>query len=111
MARQCAAVSIRSPVDECTTEPVQVCTIVPPKKIGPTRGSGFTGPATGILSGLSASCARMLVVRTGPAGWPHGASSSTSPKTIAKIRIGPHHDGSAAVQGAFSAAIRVADSL
>jgi hypothetical protein len=49
----------------------------------------------------------MLAVRTEPAGWPQAASSNISTRSIAKIRIGPDHDGSAAVQGAFGAAIRV----
>jgi hypothetical protein len=107
LAKQCAAVSIRLPVDECTTEPVQMCNVSPARKIGPTRGSGFTGPATGI----AASSTRMLVARTGPAAGPLAATSNTNPTTIANVRIRPHDDGSATLQGASSAAIRVAEPL
>jgi hypothetical protein len=39
-AMQCAAVSIKSPEDECTTEPVQVCRSKPPRKMTPTSGRG-----------------------------------------------------------------------
>jgi hypothetical protein len=103
----CAAVSITSPEDECTTEPVQVCRLDPPRKMAPTRGSGFTEAATGMSKGLSASCMRMLGVRIETAVGPKAASGNTTHRTIAKIRIGPHDDGSAAMQAAFGAAIRV----
>src|ERR1700744_2732064 len=106
LAKQCAAVSIRLPVDECTTEPVQMCSVSPARKIGPPRGSGFTGAATGIAT----SSTRMLVARTGPAAGPLAATSNTNPRTIAKVRIRPHDDGSATLQGASSAAIRVAET-
>jgi hypothetical protein len=50
------------------------------------------------------------VARPEPAAGPLAATSNTNPRTIAKIRIRPHGDGSATVHGVSGAAIRVAET-
>src|SRR5258705_9798146 len=56
-ATQCAAVRIRSPVAECSTAPVHVCSEPAPRNTAPTLGSGGTGCAVGGILGVTvAAC-------------------------------------------------------
>jgi len=57
LARQCAAVSTKSPVRECRIDPVQLCTGPSPRNTAPIDATAATGCAVAVDVGLVATCA------------------------------------------------------
>jgi hypothetical protein len=84
-AMQCAAVKIRSPVAECSTEPVHVCNDCPPRKIAPTRGSGSTGSAVAVAVAVTEAEADGKGTEEDVEGFACGAAGSPHDVAMAAI--------------------------